>query len=88
MSDRVSEQNAKHHCSICRWKYSCGYSSIRRGKEDDDCPLGQRSNNQPFFKKKTNTNKVWSFQQQKLVPEIIARKESGLGKNPNDKESS
>ena len=60
-------------CEVCRWKYSCGYSAMNRGKEDDECCLDLMSTGKRFFVKKTAKGKFWSVKKQQLVKEAEAR---------------
>lgn len=49
-------------CNDCRYKYSCGYSSIRVSGRNRECI-------EPHLYKPILNGKVWSYKQQRLYPE-------------------
>jgi len=55
-------------CNQCVYQYSCGYSSLRRGKETDKCCEPH------LFKQKDGL--VWSYKLQGLYPEQQVKAET------------
>ncbi len=50
-------------CGNCTYKYSCGYGSIRSGKETRECC-------EPHLFKAKKNGLVWSYNEQRLKPEV------------------
>jgi hypothetical protein len=62
------EKDKKKKCEICTYKFSCGYSALRRGQKTDGCC-------EPHLFKKVKVN-YWSPKNQKLESlEQIAKEE-------------
>lgn len=67
----ISEQTQRilneANCGECVYKYSCGYTCLRRGELTDKCCLGLMSNGKPFYEKTDGA--FWHPNKNKMVSE-------------------